>query len=1199
MQPLEPLTLNLQGQILIEASAGTGKTYTIALLYLRLLLERELTVDEILVVTFTKAATEELRSRIRQRIRDALDLLEGRETEEQLLLDLVDAVADREWAAILLADALTRMDEAAIFTIHGFCQRMLQEHAFESGAPFNLEFIETEQLLHRQILEDFWRQRFYPADREEARWALSLWESPAALLNGLGSHLSRPDVACIPEFSEEELAGMETELLQLFAGVKSDWQDCRQEAVAQLRDSKRISRNRKTGYHQTLRLEPAIIEMDKLLSGQTPPFIIPPLIELFSSSKIAASLKKPTKYPPPDHSFFDRFDRFHTLYVRLNQARRFLVLLTARAYLQTELIRRKQEQSQLFFDDLLTQLDSGLQSGESSPLARSISKRFPVIMVDEFQDTDPLQYRIFATIHASRPQPAPHSDSGVTGVPGSGLFLIGDPKQAIYSFRGADIFTYIQARKDTLAGNRLTMDTNYRSTSGMVAAVNSMFDRTGSFLFDSNEMAFSPVRAAQLADNRPLRIDNRLPAPLTCLLLTDSNTEKAMTKGDAGELAARFSACEIAELLAAGQTGSAMIGDQPLQAADIAVLVRTHREAASIRKELSRLRIGTVYFSQDSIFASEEARQLRILLNSLIDLGNGSLIRTVLAGSLFAFNAEQLDQLRSDELAWERIMETMLLYRQLWENKGFTPMFQQLLADQQVVSRLHAADNGERMLTNYLHLQELLQEAGQQHPGSEGLLRWLSDQIEAPEERADSQQLRLESDEDLVKIVTIHAAKGLEYPVVFLPFLWSARICTDKDPLSFHRPEQPGQLFLDLGSGDEENLFLAERERLASDLRLLYVAITRARYCCYFCWGMINKMENSALCHLLHGGLKPDPATLEDDLASLNSPMAGLLIKPLPALFLPPTVKQDKGHGKLRVAAFQGQIDSSWQITSYSRLTAHNDPRPEQPDYDRQEEESEQEAGNSRFAFPKGAAAGTCLHAILEHISFSDTGNHDGVIADQLLRAGFADQWQPVVADWMQAIVRTGLPEPARNNGTDADTEVDRKKGLFSLADLTETELVNEMSFYFPLNGLDLNRFNRVLEDFSFAPLPDREQTLQGLMVGFIDLVFCFQGRYYIADYKSNHLGNTAADYSPARLEQAILEHRYDLQYLIYTLALHRFLQTRLNNYSYEDHFGGALYLFLRGMDPKHEPGCGVFAEIPPLPLIEQLDSCCAGQEEC
>ncbi len=1163
MQPLNPFTLPLQGQILIEASAGTGKTYTIGLLFLRLLLERGLSVDRILVVTFTRAATEELRGRIRLRIREALDVLSGRSPGDEALQQLRATISEPDQAAILLSDALTRMDEAAIFTIHGFCQRMLQEHAFESGAPFAMEFLETEQLLRRRIMEDFWRLRFYRASSEEAAWAADLWKTPQDLLNGLGGHLSRPGVECVPLIDEEELARQMEELVPIFARIQAMWRENRSAVTTLLRENRRLSRNNSKGYGAD-RLEQAIEALDRFVDADTMPWKnTADELALFTTDTINRSLLNNT-HEAPVHPFFDLFDQFFQAHREMNRNRKVFMLLAARTYLFDELKRRKEEQGQLYFDDLLSQLAAALQGSGGVRLASGISERFPAILVDEFQDTDPLQYRIFSTIHGN-------SNT-------SGLFLIGDPKQAIYGFRGADIFTYIRARRDTPAGNRFTMTTNYRSTTQMTEVVNRLFDRKASFLFDRDAIDFTPVKAAGSADDKPLLLDDTPHPALTCLLLPEGKNKKNLAKGTAAEQAARFCAHEIGDLLAAGSSGRARIGDQPLTAGDIAVLVRTHAEADLVRKELSALSITSVYYSQASVFSTREAQQMAMVLSGLIELSDSGLVRTGLATDLFGYTASRLDQLRRDEQQWEATMITLGRYQQIWQQQGFIPMFQTLLAEQQVVGRLHGAASGERRLTNFLHLAELLQEASRQQLGAEGVLRWLLDQIQGSEEQDDSRQLRLESDENLVKIVTIHKAKGLEYPVVFLPFLWSARPCTAGEPLAFHHPDHPDQLLIDLGTGEEEHFRLAERERLAGDLRLLYVAMTRARHCCFFCWGRINKMEQSALCYLLHGEAIPDdPQALTADLNGLETEHSALVLKSYPQQFTRPSLHSIDESAAPVATRFRGRIDSGWKMTSYSRLIAHRDPQPEQPDYDQEVAAEVRTPGFDVFGFAKGAAAGTCLHSILEEISFTDPHGREEIIGRQLERGGFDLSWTPVVLSWMEAVLRTEL-EPG-----------------FALAGLQEGDRINEMSFYFPLQSMHPDDFNRVLEDFSVPVLADQQEVLRGLMVGFIDLIYRYNGRYYVADYKSNHLGGSPADYGHRQLQAAMLEHRYDLQYLIYTLALHRFLAGRMADYDYEIHFGGVRYLFLRGMHPDNPPGTGIFSTRPPLELIDRLDHCCRG----
>jgi exodeoxyribonuclease V beta subunit len=339
-------------------------------------------------------------------------------------------------------------------------------------------------------------------------------------------------------------------------------------------------------------------------------------------------------------------------------------------------------------------------------------------------------------------------------------------------------------------------------------------------------------------------------------------------------------------------------------------------------------------------------------------------------------------------------------------------------------------------------------------------------------------------------------------------------------------------------------------------------------------------MEDSALCYLLHGDALPKPAGLTAALESLSSEGSKLAVKQYPDTFSRPNLQVSRETEQLAAARFKGKIDTSWQITSFSRLTANHDQQPERPDYDQVLDETPQLQGHDVFGFPKGAAAGTCLHSILELIDFTNPAGHEEIIKMQLARAGFSDSWNGVVCSWMQAVLATEL------------------EANFSLACLQERDRINEMSFYFPLQSMNLHSFNRTLEDFSIPSLSDQHETLQGLMVGFIDLVYRYDNRYYVADYKSNHLGSLSVDYGRMNMQTAMLEHRYDLQYLIYTLALHRFLAGRIRGYDYDTHFGGVSYLFLRGMDPKNEPGTGVFVTRPDFTLIDQLDKCCAGQEE-
>ncbi len=1183
MQTFDPLAFPLTGQQLIEASAGTGKTYSIALLYLRLILERRLEVDAILVVTFTVSATEELRGRIRTRLREALDVLEGRSVhdDDPALSRLLAGIKDRREAATLLTDALTRMDEAAIYTIHGFCQRMLQDHAFESGSPFEAELLESEQALRQQIVEDFWRRRFYPVSPAEAAWAAGQWGDPAGLLKALHPVPAHAEIACVPNPAADDPARLRREAGNRLQAVQQAWSRCRAEVAAILARDPCLKRDKNKSYGRE-RVESALTGMDELAAAGEMAWELPDCVELLAASVMAGLLKGKKNLPP--HPFFQLFDAFYLAHGTFLRVSRIRVLLDARDFIRAELERRKGDQAKMSFDDLLSGLDRALAGSGGGGLVRRIRNRFAVALVDEFQDTDPLQYRIFRRIFGLDPA--------------AGLFMIGDPKQAVYSFRGADIFTYIRAKKDTPTAGQHTMSTNYRATGAMVRAVNRLFAARDSFIL-AKDIPFAPVRAGGRADEKPLLLDGAPPPPLTALVLPAAQLaapgKKIVAKDRAEGPAAAWCAAEIASLLAMGRRQAATIGDEPLCARDIAVLVRTHHEAAVMRQALRELDIASVYYSRDSVLATDEARQMQEVLAALLEPGDEPQVRNALVTDLFGLDGRELDQLARRELEWARLLGIMRNYRETWQQRGLNVMFLTLVAERRVVRRLLARPDGERRLTNFLHLAELLQEAAEQQPGMDGLLRWLNDQIANPAPEAASQQLRLESDENLVRIVTIHKAKGLEYPVVFLPFPWNCRSVRRDALFTFHDPAADFRLTVDLGSKNNEYYRLAERERLAEDLRLLYVAVTRARYCCYWCWGRISGMDNTALAWLLHRreakavpALKSlDEELILADITGLNN--AGPLVHcpPCPASFAAPAPVPAADHDGtgLAVKVFHGSIDREWRITSYSQLAAGPEPQPRQPAEDRDEAETTPAAvPPSVFSFPRGPAAGTCLHGLLEQLDFPRAGGEkmSALVQDSLQRFGFAGHWTPLVCRWLADILDTRL-------APDSDLCLRRLPG---------DDRLTEMAFYFSLTGLDLDRFNRVLTDFAIRPVEFTAPRLHGLMKGFIDLVFRFQGRFFLADYKSNYLGAGLPAYRPEQLAGAMAEHRYDLQYLIYTVALHRYLGRRLNNYDYDVHCGGAYYLFLRGMNPAAGPASGIYFTRPPRELIEQLDSCCRGRED-
>ncbi|MGW8160896.1 MAG: exodeoxyribonuclease V subunit beta, partial [Desulfobulbales bacterium] len=1064
----------------------------------------------------------------------------------------------------------TRMDEAAIYTIHSFCQRMLQDHAFESGVPFTLDFIESEQLLRSEIVEDFWRQRFYSASPEETAWALKNWQGPEQLAITLQGFLSRPLAECVPGVSVNQVTQDKERTLEAFHRVKDSWRNCSGE-VKEILDTDPCLSHSRDGYRAE-QVEKIMAGMESLVTAKSMPWILPPKVDLLVPAIMAGKLKG--RRIIPDHPFFRLFDEFYTSHTEFSRKAKVFTIEEANRYLRSELILRKQVQGKMYFDDLLTRFAGALGASGGPKLVQRIRSRFKVAVVDEFQDTDPLQYRIFYTLFGQKSDP--------------NLFMIGDPKQSIYSFRGADIFAYIRARNDTQPTSCYTMDTNYRSSSAMVRIVNRLFDREASFVY-SGEIDFHCVYSSGKADGQPLTIQESVPSPLQVQLLPveghSAPNKKTIAKDRAAGAAARWTALEIARLLGMGRRGEAKIGKDSLAGGDLAILVRTHREADLMQNELRRMKIGCVYYSQESVYGTDEARQLLVILTALLDLSVESQVCNALVTDLFGFTASKLHTIRADQKEWSAMIAELEEYHYNWRNSGITAMFYALLIRRKIVGRLLAMSGGERKLTNFLHLLELLQDVSAKYR-LDDLVRWFNHQMHRPSPEASSQQLRLETDENLVKIVTIHKAKGLEFPIVFLPFLWSARQIKNNEVFSFHETGT-SRLLVDIGSGKEENYQQAEKERLAEDLRLLYVALTRGRYCCYMVWGRINLMEKSALAWLLHreaDKTMPTAAEMEEeriirDIDILNDGEKLVHFVPLPVGYDEETVETVPPRPSFAARSFSGRIDGGWSISSYSKLAATSAPgsymvgstdipvAPGAPG-----------AAVSVFTFPKGPVAGNCLHSLLEALDFAilpAVEVHD-LIVDRLMKAGIDVLWAPLVYKWIEHIMETRLTK-----------DFDLRLKL-----LKRQDRLSEMGFYFPLPNLDLSTFNDILESFGFEPVDVSPSSLQGLMKGYIDLIFYAGGRFYIVDYKSNYLGPDYPAYGREPLQEAMREHRYDLQYLIYSVALHRYLGSRMCGYDYSEHFGGVFYLFLRGMHPQHGPESGIWYDYPARELIERLDVC-------
>ncbi|ORT49238.1 exodeoxyribonuclease V subunit beta [Vibrio sp. qd031] len=1208
---LDTIRFPLHGARLIEASAGTGKTFTITGLYLRLLLghgsqpnptlgleesrhtahQRPLTVDEILVVTFTEAATAELRGRIRNKIRDAKLAFMNGNSDDPVISALLEATQDHHQAAQTLLAAERQMDEAAIYTIHGFCQRMLVQNAFESGSRFNNEFLTDESKLKQQVVADFWRHSFYSLDRRIASIIRQIWSSPQGLYNEIHRYITNDTLSIAPAIDTVDIAQLHAAIIHHIETMKAQWLSDYQDAMANLRESG-VSKQSYSSRHLPVWIEAAT----QWAQSPTEDYTVFDKLEKFTQSTLSEKTKKGQA---PDHPLFSHIEAFLEQDLDLKIPLMSCAINHCREALKSE----KQRQQLLSFDDLLSQLNHALHTDSGDTLAARIRTLYPVAMIDEFQDTDAQQYDIFKRVYLDQPH--------------CGWFMIGDPKQAIYGFRGADIFTYIEARKQVTS--HFTLDTNWRSSHDMIAAANGLFEfGINPFIYDQ-DIPFIPVAASPNADQRGWTLNDQAQPALNVWVAPDR--EQPISNADYKTQMAQATAAQIQLILEQAQCGRANLHSEkhtrPIEASDIAILVRTGAEGRLIKHALAQQGIASVYMSnRDSVFKSAVAQDMYRVMDSLLGVDNERKLRAALATGLLDVSVEQLHQLGQDEVLWERTVSEFALYREQWQKQGILPMFRSLMNRREIAQRWvsEVSQDGERKLTDFMHLSELLQQHSQMLESDHALLRWFGEAIDnahSGEAAADDQILRLESEKDLVQIVTIHKSKGLEYDLVFLPFIMGFRQASDA---KYYDPEHAKSV-LDLAKG-EQSLERADTERLAEDLRLLYVAMTRSVYGCFVGVAPVKKgnqtkgntgVHLSAMGYLLQQRNPMDCTGFYQSMAQFFQSLLPQTTRQASILELSPTpfVLSETEEFTAKPATLSHTINNQWRMTSYSGLVKQSqhghatisDLELTIPAFDldsAREEQIEQDEliEQSMFSFPRGARPGTLLHTIFEEIDFTEPNSDDNqiIVAQLLEREGITGDWLPVVMDMVSKVLSAdlSLAQPSQDH-----------LDCLKLCDKNAQHTLVEMEFVLPLELLSATQFNQIVrrhdalskqaDNLEFRPA-------QGMLKGFIDLIFEHQGKYYVLDWKSNHLGNDNSDYHQQALQQAMLDHRYDMQYQIYSLALHRFLRQRIANYSYEQHFGGVYYLFLRGIDGQSNNG--IFYTKPSETLLDELDAHIADNEE-
>ena len=1158
------------GANLIEASAGTGKTYSIAMLVLRFVVEQKLSIEAILVVTFTKAATQELKTRIRSRLQDLRGYLTGASKAknfDQPFIQWADQLPDSNDVINLVSQALAAIDNAAIFTIHGFCQRMLKQYALETGQLFDAKLTANLGALERSLSEDYWRKQMYKASGLKASLIGASFTTPASLLSSIRSLQEGMVILPKKQAIDEVIASIEHSSLTLSQSIETSLLTPLAELIAS---------------DTVCFKEPFVAAFESLsstvlswVSNKEEDLPLSVLKRLSYDQLLADALNgnkfrktKALSGEERKHAFLEdagvfAIDALDTLFDQIEQLS-IALRLGLFTYLRDNLDTEKNALNVLSYNDLISRLAKAID-GENNVLTESLQHQFSVALIDEFQDTDQQQWTIFSKIYHT---------------PKHYLYLIGDPKQAVYKFRGADIYSYLDAKHS--AERSFTLENNYRSAPDLLESINYLYAKSQSpFLID--KIPYQPVNAGKEADQNWVGGTKAQALVLWCLEDNPEHKDGYWTSGLARDVIRDAVVNETVSLLDAKNDE----GEQHLQPNDIAILVRGNDEAANYQWALQQAKVPAVINSKNSVFDCEEAVYLQQLLTALERPGDLQRLRQALVVPWFKLDGQAFDALCRDDLALQQYVMEFQEFQQRWLEFGLMAMMKSLLDSYQILLKLSHTDLAERRITNLHHLLEILQQVAlDERLDMHKTLEWLTHAIQG-EHREEGTELRLEQDQQAVNIVTIHSSKGLEYPVVFVPEPWYERKAkTEPGRHEVVTCHKGGELIADLGSAQlTEHFEQAQFEQQAEDLRLLYVAITRAANRCYLPWATVRTLKRdnqSAFAHLLEPHAGEDwRAKLSNLATAVDGIEFELIATELSATQLIATAETVV---LLQAREVKRPIRQDWRMSSYSSLAYLSQHEHELPQDKSQEplEGTELLPEATVLVLPKGAHTGNVLHDILENSSFAELKNLDpneAHYADYLtlrdkscIRYGLTltEDTEPLLDDLLIRSVQAPLDSEDEN---------------FTLANIPDHACLKEMAFYFSINELQTSAINQLLgNESSYQSLSMRQLT--GQLTGFIDLICLYEGRYYVMDYKSNSLSN----YDALSLQNAMQQHNYGLQYFIYCVVLHHYLEQRLPNYNYEDHFGGVRYLFLRGMD-QTQPMQGVFVDNPSLQIIEGLSN--------
>lgn len=1084
-EEFDVLTVELQGSKLIEASAGTGKTYSIAILALRLIIEKHIPIEKILMVTFTKAAVAELESRIRKFVRLAYRYACGNEISDNTIKEVVGESNDKK--AELLRNAVQSLDSISVMTIHSFCQKSIDEFTFETNQSFDYDVVQDDSLIFDKLVNVYRREVVNTIGDYE-------W------FKKINSYLNFDKMTALLKKCLEEKIFLDIDLMQIQDLNETINQSNEAFNLLKCEVVRSFNRIQTTKVHGGSRLAK---------NRENPEPFLPVFIQDCCFGK-KYTTEFSFLYEPYGKNYSETYQKvqhcFYTTFIN-----------SAKATIH----KIKNENGNISYDDLIKTIHKAL--GNESFIEK-LSGKYDAVFIDEFQDTDKHQYEIFSQVFSEN----------------SIVFYIGDPKQSIYGWRSADLETYKLAKRN-VEGSVFSMNKNYRSTKDMIDALNLLLNPDDNFnMFDDDEIKYFNVD--QGTDDLGIISDHGDEViPVTIWEFDPNDNETNF----------RAVAQEVFRLL----TDDVKINERQITPKDIGVLVRGNKEGDLIKKLLADFNIPSVKRDETKVFKSSESVLIKYLLKAVISPSRGDINRA-LNSTYFGFTSEALKTIDD-----EKHIENFIGLRKILIEEGVYNMISSFLDEYGVRARCMNDILGQRIMTNINQIAEILHKIEKQ-------LKYTPDELIVWMERNSGEvdeefEQRVESDDEAVQISTIHKAKGLEYNIVFAPSLSMIPKEYFLRRGNVNEFKKDGEYcftlnYPDLSVEDKKNF---DRQKEQENRRLIYVALTRAVYKCYISlipWGSDGKPIHSSLSEIT------DRYRVNSDLIEIRRlPKGDFEI--IQGHFDP----QNGAHKFSAREKPEIDIKNTFGIHSFSALskTHHSAPfeKTDLGDPDDYDQFIFQDLG-------RGANVGTALHSIFEHLDF----NHPAI-------------WDQTLAD-ASKYYRNIIKEESRDlfmqmTNHIMNTEIICDGAKFALNKVPNNQKLPELEFCFSMNKVNRATINDILGDEADI---GGETDIEGLMTGFIDLLFEHDCKYYILDWKSNHLGNSTDNYDRNGLEVAMKASNYNLQYMIYTIAVKRWLSTRIENFDYNKHFGGVIYIFLRGVREGQETG--IYTTKPTLGKIESLE---------